>query len=113
MVNSVGVADGGNQIMVGEGGGVSEGRGVSVDGVESNDVQEVRIIIIARRVEMRSIEIPTKQSVLRLGDCFVANAPRNGKNCMLFIRNDDNLRNEFVSRCCTITLNILAHKETL
>jgi hypothetical protein len=38
--NSVGVADGGNQTMVGEGGGVTVGRGVSVAGIESTGRQD-------------------------------------------------------------------------
>lgn len=37
-----------------------------------------KIHVIARRVETRSVEIPTKQSPRNVGDYFVAtNAPRN------------------------------------
>jgi len=39
---SVGVADGGNQTMVGEGTGVSDGKGVSVGRLGSDGRQEVR-----------------------------------------------------------------------
>lgn len=41
-VFSVGVADGGNQTMVGEGGGVSDGSGVSVGGTASEGRQAPR-----------------------------------------------------------------------
>ena len=41
-VFSVGVADGGNQTMVGEGGGVSDGMGVSVGGSASGVRQALR-----------------------------------------------------------------------
>jgi hypothetical protein len=41
-VSSVGVADGGNQTMVGEGGGVSVGRGVLVGGIASEGRQDAR-----------------------------------------------------------------------
>jgi len=49
--NSVGVADGGNQTMVGEGCGVSEGRGVSVGGITSVGRHALR-----RRNPMKSKE---------------------------------------------------------
>jgi hypothetical protein len=42
-VISVGVADGGNQIMVAVGSGVFVGRGVSVGGVKSNGRQALRM----------------------------------------------------------------------
>lgn len=77
-VPSVGVADGGNQTMVEVGSGVSEGRGVSVGGVEADDKQAPRINVIASRAIF-----PMKQSPNRVGDivlvedCFVAVAPRN------------------------------------
>ena len=63
---SVGVADGGNQIMVAVGSGVSDGRSVSVGGIDVDGTQAPIIIVIARRKIF-----PTKQSPNRVGDCRV------------------------------------------
>lgn len=73
-VFSVGVADDGNQFMVGVGGGVSEGTRVSVDGMAVDGRQAPRNNVIARRAIFS-----TKQSPSRIGDCFVADAPRNDR----------------------------------
>jgi len=48
---SVGVADGGNQTMVGEAGGVSDGRGISVGGIASGARQAFRIRDPTKRKE--------------------------------------------------------------
>jgi hypothetical protein len=51
---SVGVAVGGNQFMVGEGGGVSvAGISTGVTFIESNAAQDVKINVIARRARER------------------------------------------------------------
>ncbi len=54
---SVGVADGGNQIMVGVGGGVSEGMGVSVGGMDVDGRQAPRTIVIARAVATKQSSV--------------------------------------------------------
>ena len=53
--NSVGVADGGNQTMVGEGGGVSGRGGVSVGRIDSEGRQALNIIVIARNASDEAI----------------------------------------------------------
>ena len=63
--------------MVAVGVAVSIGIGVSVGKVELNGTHAPMSNVIARRVEMRGIEIPTKQSPRTLQDCFLALAHRN------------------------------------
>ena len=68
---SVGVADGGNQIMVAVGSGVSEGTGVSVGEIGSDGRQALRINVIVMTM------YPSRR-----GYCFVAIAPRNDRWCV-------------------------------
>ena len=63
--------------MVGVGGGVSEGMGVSVGGMGVDGRQAPSVNVIARRMIF-----PTRQSLNRKGDCFVADAPRNDRCCI-------------------------------
>lgn len=86
-VFSVGVADGGNQIMVAVGSGVSEGMDVSVDGmVVAGGRQAPRNNVIAMRtIFSMTCDRKGKQSPNRIRDCFVADASRNdglGLFCM-------------------------------
>jgi hypothetical protein len=73
--SSVGVADGGNQIMVEVGSGVSVEMGVSVGGIDSTGRQALKIIVMVRRMIFSA-----KQYPLRQGECFVA--PRNDGWCI-------------------------------
>jgi hypothetical protein len=73
-VFNVGVADGGNQIMVAVGCGVSVGMGVSVGGIEVDGRQALMDNVITRRMIFS-----TKQSPSRTVDCFVADTPRNDR----------------------------------
>jgi len=69
---SVGVADAGNQIMVGVGGGVSEGMGVSVGGMDVDGRQAPRTIVIARSGSDEAI-FQLSRGLLRRKKC----PPRN------------------------------------
>jgi hypothetical protein len=74
----VGVAEAGNQMIVGEGSGVSDGSGVGKGtGNISNPEQEVNRIVSA-------MNIATEHSLCEAGDCFPkARNDRNNREILM------------------------------